>query len=144
MSKFLNISKYISMVTTIICVFLWIPDILKELRNVLYESVLKTVFSGLLLTRKVDKNNPWSELYIVSKFELNRCTILRVFFLAIHKQTLNFYTHVDWHFPYLCYHSLVILQRWKVFVFSYDTLHNTVVLPNPDCSLFPGSCFQFV
>ena len=35
---------YMSMVTTIICVFLWISDIFKELRNVLYESVLKAYF----------------------------------------------------------------------------------------------------
>jgi hypothetical protein len=27
---FISLTKYISMVTTIICVFLWIPDILKE------------------------------------------------------------------------------------------------------------------
>jgi hypothetical protein len=32
------------MVITIICVFLWIPDILKELHNVLCESVLKAYF----------------------------------------------------------------------------------------------------
>jgi hypothetical protein len=38
---FISLTKYISVVTTIICVFLWISDILKELRNVLYESVLK-------------------------------------------------------------------------------------------------------
>jgi len=35
------------MVTTTICVFLWIPDILKELRNMLYESVLKAYFSSI-------------------------------------------------------------------------------------------------
>ena len=43
--KFLiSLTKYISMVITIICVFLWIPNILKELCNVLYESVLKACF----------------------------------------------------------------------------------------------------
>jgi hypothetical protein len=42
--KISYLSKYISMVTTIICVFLWRPDILKELCNVLYESVLKSYF----------------------------------------------------------------------------------------------------
>jgi hypothetical protein len=37
------------MVTTIICSILWIPDILKELCNVLYESVLKAYFSSILV-----------------------------------------------------------------------------------------------
>jgi hypothetical protein len=32
------------MVTTIIYLFLWIPDILKVLCNVLYESILKAYF----------------------------------------------------------------------------------------------------
>jgi hypothetical protein len=40
----ISLTKYISLVTTIICVFLWIPDVLKELCNVLYESVLKAYF----------------------------------------------------------------------------------------------------
>jgi hypothetical protein len=44
-TKFLiSRSKYISMATSITCVFLWIPNILKELRNVLYKSVLKAYF----------------------------------------------------------------------------------------------------
>ena len=43
------------MVTTIICVFLWIPDILKELRNVLYEAVFFLAVADMLLSRKVDK-----------------------------------------------------------------------------------------
>ena len=42
--KYVYKTPYLSMVTTIVCVFLWIPDILKELRNVLYESVLKSYF----------------------------------------------------------------------------------------------------
>ena len=38
------LTKYIQMVTTIICVFMWIPEILKEPRNVLYKFVLKAYF----------------------------------------------------------------------------------------------------
>ena len=57
---FISLTKYISMVTTIICVFLWIPDILKE--NVFVVWICsKSYFlaiAGMLLTRKVDENYP--------------------------------------------------------------------------------------
>ena len=90
----ISLTEYISMVTTITCVFLWIPDILKDLRNVLYESVVQ-LFSrgrGFVVYRKNRyKQSSRRTVHCVK----TRAQPVQYFpsFSAIYKQTLHLFLY---------------------------------------------------